>query len=172
MERTQTSLRDGTAACLRALRPEDRALFLNGLERTSLATLRDRFHTDNFRFSPSRLAYLTEVDQKNHLAIGATVRENGVETGIGVARCIRTGASDAAEVAVTVVDAYQHKGVGSLLMAELARVAKKQGINQFTAYVPAERRGLMNRLHSRGFEMIECHDGIALLGLRLPNQAA
>ncbi len=152
--------------------PEDRALFLNGLERTSTATLRDRFHTENFRFSPSRLTYLTEVDQKNHLAIGATIREAGAEIGIGVARCIRSGEGDTAEVAVTVVDDYQHKGVGSLLVAELARLARTQGINRFTAYVPAERRGLINRLHGRGFQMIECHDGVALLGLRLSNPSA
>jgi acetyltransferase len=152
--------------------PEDRALFLSGLERTSTATLRDRFHTDNFRFSPSRLAYLTEVDQKNHLVIGATIAQDGVELGVGIARCIRSGEGDTAEVAVTVVDDYQHKGVGSLLVAELARFAKTQGINRFTAYVPAERRRLLNRLHGRGFEMIEYHDGVALLGLQLPNQAA
>ena len=152
--------------------PEDRALFMGGLERASVATLRDRFHTENFRLSPSVVTYLTEVDQKNHLAIGATVREAGIEIGIGIARCIRAGDGDSAEVAVAVIDDYQHKGLGSLLVAELARFAKSQGINTFTAYVPAERRSLMNRLHSRGFEMIECHDGIALLGLRLPNLAA
>lgn len=172
MESTQTKLQDGTAVCLRAMRPEDRPLFLDALERTSTATLRARFHTDNFRFSPSRLTYLTEVDQRNHLAVGATVRKSGKEVGIGIARCIRSGTSDSAEVAVTVVDDYQHQGVGSLLMAELARHARTQGINRFTAYVPAERRSLMNRLHSRGFEMVECRDGIALLGLRLPSQAA
>lgn len=165
----QARLDDGTAVSLRPMLPEDRPLFLRGLERTSAETLNERFHSQNFQLTTAQLTYLTDVDQKDHLAMGASVLEAGIEVGIGVARCIRSGHTSAAELAVTVMDQYQRQGVARLLVAKLASFAQTRGIDRFTAYVPAERRGLMKRLHRLGFKMIECEDGIALLQWVLPN---
>jgi RimJ/RimL family protein N-acetyltransferase len=59
--------------------------------------------------------------------------------GVGVARYIRDPNDvDCAEVAITVVDEWQRRGLGSELMARLARRAQNEGIRRFSALIAAD----------------------------------
>ena len=56
---------------------------------------------------------------------------------------------DEAEIAVTVEDAWQHRGVGSRLTARLARLAQERGYERFNATMLADNRaalGLVRKL--------------------------
>jgi hypothetical protein len=70
-----------------------------------------------------------------------------------VARCARLpGESDVAEVAVTVVDEYQGRGLGRLLFTLLAASTRGAGIERFRAYVlpdNARVRAAADRLGAR-----------------------
>ena len=58
---------------------------------------------------------------------------------LGVARFIRNPDSpETAEVAIVVADAWQRRGLGTLLLRELAGRAADVGINQFTAEILTE----------------------------------
>jgi GNAT superfamily N-acetyltransferase len=154
-------LSDGTALRVRLAASGDGALFAQGFSELSVGSIRDRFHSANFRPTPAQLDYLTDVDQENHLAVCAGTMEGGLEHGVGVARCIRVGTGDTAELAVTVIDDYQRRGIASLLMMALAPLAAANNIRFFTALVMAERRDLLRHLYTVCARPTRIHGGVA-----------
>jgi len=111
---------------MRLIRPEDKPLLLEGFEGLSFASRRTRFMGARSALTPADLKLFTEVDQENHLAIGAQDLDTGHP--VGVARCIRAPGTTRAEAAVTIVDAYQHHGLGTVLLDRLAEAALERGI--------------------------------------------
>ena len=70
---------------------------------------------------------------------------------IGVARFVRTDpGSPAAEVAVAVVDDWQGRGLGTLLLDRLAARAREEGIERFTATVLADNRAVIELMERLG----------------------
>jgi GNAT superfamily N-acetyltransferase len=62
---------------------------------------------------------------------------------VGVARYIRDPErADRAEAAVAVVDEWQGKGLGRVLLSHLARQARRHGIRTFTATLLTENRAM------------------------------
>jgi GNAT superfamily N-acetyltransferase len=131
--RERLALADGTWAELRMVRPEDAALLRDGFERLSPRSRFQRFLSAKPRLSAEELRYLTSVDGEQHVAIGAvTWSPSGREKGMGVARFFRLAhAPEVAEVAITVVDDAQGKGLGRLLMDRLVEAARERGVERF-----------------------------------------
>ena len=73
-----------------------------------------------------------------------------------------------AEVAVTVLDAYQRRGVGRMLFGLLYLVARKQGLGALRAVVQPSRRTLVARLRRLGAVV---HPALDLLQVDLPVHA-
>jgi len=119
-------LRDGSVARLRPMTPEDRALLVEGLGRMSEQSRFARFGSGISRLSDAELRYLTEVDQVNHVAWGALIDD--VPAGVG--RYI-LGEDGVAEIAVTVVDEFQRRGLGRALFDALVASARASGIEEF-----------------------------------------
>jgi GNAT superfamily N-acetyltransferase len=138
----QLELRDGTPVLLRPVVPEDKERLVQGLERLSPASRYRRFMTAVARIPPRQLAYFTELDYVNHYAVGALALDEPGRPGIGVARYVRLAEEpEAAEVAVTIIDEYQGRGVGKLLLRALAAVAEEHGIRAFQAEIMADNHG-------------------------------
>ena len=101
----------------------DRQLLLRGFERLSPESRYRRFLAAMPELSEEMVRYLTEIDHHDHEAIAALDARTG--EGIGVARYVRDPQRrDAAEVAVTVIDDWQGKGVGTLLLEALGARAR------------------------------------------------
>jgi len=129
-------LKDGTAVLLRPVLPEDRQRLENGLLRMSAESRYQRFFSPIRGLSDKQLRYFTEVDQKNHVAWIALDPSASGLPGIGIARFVRYRDQPMmAEVAFTVIDAFQARGLGSLLLATLYLVAQTRGIETFRAVV-------------------------------------
>ena len=145
-----TRLADDTPLVVRPIRPDDKQLLERGLRDLSEQSAYRRFLSPKHTFSRSELRYLTEVDGENHVALVVEDPAQAVRRLIGVGRFVRLAEDpQAAEVAITVCDDWQRRGVGSLLSRELAAEAQSLGIHRFTATmasdnVPAHR--LMQRL--------------------------
>jgi ribosomal protein S18 acetylase RimI-like enzyme len=90
----------------------------------------------------SALVWLTAVD---HDSRDALVALDGDEI-VAVARYDGRPGAGTAEVAVTVEDAWQHRGIGRRLTARLARRAMDHGIESFTASVLADNRPALRLL--------------------------
>jgi acetyltransferase len=131
-------LPDGTRILIRPVEPGDKPLLAAGLARLSLETVRRRFLAAKPRLSGPELRYLTEVDQRDHVALVA-VREAEPDRIAGVARCVRVapGASTA-EFAIVIGDEVQGLGLGTALTRALAEAAAAVGIERFSATALAD----------------------------------
>jgi GNAT superfamily N-acetyltransferase len=142
-------LRDGSRIRLRQGHRSDKALLLRGFARLSPESRHRRFLGATPKMSGETVRYLTEIDHHDHEAIAALDEETG--DGIGIARYIRDPARpDVAEAAVTVIDDWQAKGVGTLLFEVLAGRARTEGIRTFTALMLASNQAMMDVLKALG----------------------
>jgi ribosomal protein S18 acetylase RimI-like enzyme len=82
------------------------------------------------RLSDAELTALARVDRDHHILVGYL---DGDPQPAGMARLARVGS--AAEVAFEVADAYQGRGIGSILARELAADARAAGIRELVATV-------------------------------------
>jgi GNAT superfamily N-acetyltransferase len=136
------TLRDGSQIRVRPVRPEDKPQILQAFDALGTGSRYRRFLGYKKELSTAELAMFTEVDHSDHEALGAIDPETG--DGIGVARYVRLGERrEAAEAAVTVVDAWQGRGVGSVLLARLAARAREEGIREFNATLLSDNRAVL-----------------------------
>jgi RimJ/RimL family protein N-acetyltransferase len=165
-ETVSTKLRDGTPVLVRPIRPDDRDQLAAGFRRLSPESRYRRFLTVAESLSDEELRYLTEIDYRNHFAWVA-VREDRPEEGLGVARWVRLREEPTvAEPAITVVDDYQGRGLGTLLLGLLAAAARAGGIERFRAYVLEENEPMRLLLEQLGATV--GHDSPGLLTLEVP----
>ena len=142
-------LRDGSRVRLRQGHSSDKELLRRGFERLSLESRYRRFLAATPELREGTVRYLTEIDHHDHEAIAALDEKTG--EGIGVARYVRDPErSDVAEVAVTVIDDWQGKGVGTLLLKVLSARAREEGITTFTALMLASNHEMMDLLEALG----------------------
>ena len=134
------SLSDGRRVHLRVMRPSDKDLLREGFERLSPDSRYARFMTPKARLTERELRYLTEVDGVNHFAMGAIRRHlMAKHEGVGSARFGRVaGEANTAEPAVTVLDEYQGKGLGTVLLQRLIEAAWERDIRWFRSELLAE----------------------------------
>ena len=113
-------LRDGGEVLIRAVRAEDKPLFVRGWERFGAESRYLRFMGVKGKLSTSELSFFTEIDHVDHEAIGALDPDSG--EGLGVERYVRDrDRPHAAEAAVSVIDAMQGRGLGGLLLRRLCQ---------------------------------------------------
>ena len=125
-------LRDGSAVRIRQVRGTDAPLLADGFARLGAASRRMRFLGVKKELSTADLRYFTDVDHHDHEALAALDQAGG--HGVGIARYIRAaGDPQAAEIAVTIVDDWQGRGLGAELLARLSGRARQEGIRRFTA---------------------------------------
>jgi len=130
-------LRDGSAVLIRQVHRDDAPLLADGFARLSPQSRRLRFLRRKDELTPAELRYFTDVDHHDHEAIGALDHRGG--RGVGIARYVRDADDPhAAEIAVTVVDDWQGRGLGTELLAQLSGRARAEGIRRFTALVSAD----------------------------------
>ena len=132
----------GISGILRPLTPEDRDVVREAYRRLSPRSRLHRFWTPVEEMSDYLLDRLTTADQKDHVAWCYFHRNDAPHPEIGAASFWRLeDEPDAAEFSVTVADACQHKGVGTLLLAILWILAVERGISKFRAVaLPANTR--------------------------------
>jgi GNAT superfamily N-acetyltransferase len=144
-------LDDGLEALVRPVRPSDKILLEIGLEALSRESRYRRFLSPIREFTESQLAYLTEVDGVNHVALLAAVRVEGAHVGGGVARYVRDpDEPDTAEFALTVTDDMQNKGLGTRLTELLIEVARANGYRTLVGLVQRDNRPMLAVLEKLG----------------------
>jgi RimJ/RimL family protein N-acetyltransferase len=140
-------LRDGSKVVIRQVRSADAPLLADGFARLGPESRRLRFLRRKDELSAAELRYFTDIDHHDHEALGALDHAGG--RGVGVARYVRdTGDPQAAEIAVTVVDDWQGRGLGTELLAQLSGRARAEGIHRFTALVSADNAAMAGLLRS------------------------
>jgi RimJ/RimL family protein N-acetyltransferase len=150
-------LPDGAPVLIRPIRADDKRMLTDGLRRLSDESVHRRFLTPKRSFSRTELRYLTEVDGRDHVALVAEHPSGPVRRLIAVARFVRLAEDPhAAEVAITVADDWQGRGLGSMLSEQLAAEARRLGIRRFTATMAADNVPA-HRLMARLTDHLEQH---------------
>jgi RimJ/RimL family protein N-acetyltransferase len=148
-----TVLRDGSEVLIRPVETADAPLLADGFARLSARSRQMRFLTAKRELSPAELRYFTEIDHHDHEALGAVDRAN--ERGVGVARYVRSAEdAQAAELAVTIVDEWQGRGLGAELVTQLSERAREEGIRRFTALVAADNAAMAGLARSVGADLV------------------
>lgn len=143
---------DGHVVHIRPMRPGDRereAAFVRGLSARSRYF---RFHSTLRELTPQMLERFTQVNYPDDLALVACVQGPDGEEQIGVARYVREGRSDVAEIAIVVADAWQGKGVATRLLVALRDLARAAGIRRLVANVLRENSRMLALVRELGFD--------------------
>lgn len=132
---------------MRPIEPADKAALRTAFDRLSEQSRYQRFMTAITELSDTQVAYLTEVDHHEHEALVAFDSEGDL---VGVARFVRLDGGTTAEAAVTVVDDWQGRGLGTAICQLLAERAREEGIEKFTALLLAGNDQMHDVLASLG----------------------
>ena len=145
----QVTLRSGDVVRIRQIRPEDGPALVLAYENLGEQSRYRRFFTVMPELPEATLKAAVEVDHVDHEALVALPLLSAEIVGEG--RFIRLpDQPGTAEVGVTVIDAWQGRGLGSALLARLSERAFEAGIEYFTAEVLAENRTMLALLPSLG----------------------
>ena len=168
---TAHRLADGALVRIRPIRRDDRDRLRNGFARLSAESKYRRFLAAPATLSESTLDYLTGTDGWNHLALGAEQAAPGADTsyGLGIARFVRLEDPATAEAAVAVIDDWQHRGLGRLLLRELIRAAHERDVTTFVCHVLPSNEPVKTMLHEVDAQATpHLKDGLLVYELRLP----
>jgi acyl-CoA synthetase (NDP forming)/GNAT superfamily N-acetyltransferase len=144
-------LRDGHVAELRPVQNNDvdREIIRHLFKKASPESLYFRFFHAVREVSDDVIYGMTAPDWHNNLSLVCMAGEEAL--GIGS----YTRLNDArAEVALLVDDRLHGKGIGTLLLEQLAQAAWRYGFKQFEAYVLSDNRKMMQVFQSSGYEVI------------------
>lgn len=144
-------LRDGRPVEIRSLRPDDEADMLAAIDRTGAESLQRRFFVTKRGFSETEKAFFMNIDFVNQVALVAEVDEDGRPAIVGGGRYVIVKPGQA-EVAFTVVDAYQGQGIGANLTRHLIGLARAAGLLQLAADVLPENMAMRKVLGRFGFQ--------------------
>ncbi len=141
----RVGLGDGTELGISRLTPADAPLLADAFARLSEESRRLRFLGPKPNLSPSELRYLTAVDGHHHEALVAV--DPVTQRGVAIGRFVRDPVdSSRAEVAITVADDCQHRGLGKLMLGRLADRARDEGIRRFMALVAEDNENMQKLL--------------------------
>lgn len=144
-------LRDGSKLWLHQLHSGDREKLKAFFARCSPEAIRYRFMSSIKAVSDSLLDYLADPDGSRHVALIAAQGEGDDERIVAEGRyVIFKEQPDAADIALLVVDEMQRRGIATLLIRELAKLACSNGVTHFSADVLADNRAMLSLLRKTG----------------------
>jgi GNAT superfamily N-acetyltransferase len=142
---------DGAAILIRAIRPDDQERLHEHFRGLSEKSVYFRFMGIRRDLSAQDLKHLTALDFKSHVGLVATLAEDGRERFIGVGRYICGADPHRAEVAFAILDEFQGRGIGTLLLEHLSLIADANGVTEFEADVLGENRAMLEVFAHSGF---------------------
>lgn len=133
---------DGQVVTIRPIRISDTKMKADFVRALSPQSRHFRFLGGLKELSPQQLKKFCDVDGRHTMAFVATVKDQGREIEIGVGRYAANSKEDTREMAVTVADDWQQKGLGLQLTNQLIEFARGHGIKQLYSVALADNIGM------------------------------
>ena len=146
-------LRDGQAAHLRPIHPEDRDLLVEFYEQVSAESKYLRFFAPMPHLSERDIKRFTEVDHHERVAFVLTVAQKIIAVGRFDTIPHKAGEPKVAEVAFLVQDAHQGRGIAQLLLEHLAQAGRERGVDMFEAEVLPENQRMIQIFREAGYHV-------------------
>jgi len=156
-------LRSGDLVRIRQVRPEDVPALTRAYARLSEESRYLRFFTAMPELSEPMLRAAVEIDEDHEALVALSVISGEI---VGVCRYSRRpDRPDTADLAVTVADAWQGRGLGSAMLARLSALALEAGIVYFHVEILAENRAVLDMLPKLG--QVETEASGSVVGARI-----
>jgi len=152
------TLRDHTRVVIRPIRVEDAAAERTFIESLSPQSRRYRFLGEVHHPSDEMIEHLTRLDYVHDLAFAAVVPDGARDKFVGISRYSTSSDGTACECAVSVLDDWQHRGLGAILMKHLIEVARSRGIKRMWSIDSAENLAMSDLAHYLGFQRTQDRD--------------
>jgi RimJ/RimL family protein N-acetyltransferase len=127
----------------RPARPVDERLIQEHFYNMDKADIFSRFLHEKLFFSRKDVAVMVQVDYVREMPMVAVIGEFGFEKVIAVGAYFLNPAKNLAEVAFSVLNEWQRKGICSVLLPLLAEIAKENGISGLVAYTQPRNQGMI-----------------------------
>lgn len=135
-------LSNGIPVKIRPIHPTDEPHVRHLVHSASHQTLYLRFMREVKQVPRKQLQDFVYIDHRNEMAIVATVPETYGDEIIAIGRYYLDRSTNLAEVAFIIHDNWQHLGLGTFLVNYLMQIARRNGIDGFTAEVLVENKAM------------------------------
>jgi acyl-CoA hydrolase/GNAT superfamily N-acetyltransferase len=159
----------GVEIRFRPIKPSDERLLREFFYSHSAETVYQRYHAPLKSLTPQQIQQLCTLDYDRQMALVGFTREGETEKMAAVGRYALDPSSGLAEVAFTIHDHLQCRGIGTWLFQRLTTIARARGIKGFLAYVLASNVRMMNLFHRSGYPIVTTlEDGIYSVTINFP----
>ncbi len=141
---TYRTTKDGLEVLFRPVKISDEPLLKDFFYSLSDNSMYTRFISFRKDMPHERLQEFVIIDYTREMAILAVVQDGEKEEIAGLGQYTINESDHAADVAFTVRDVFQNKGIGTELLAYLTQLAKRQGLLGFTAEVLVENEPMLH----------------------------
>jgi GNAT superfamily N-acetyltransferase len=141
---------DGQSVTIRPMQSSDMDIEAEFVRNLSNETRHYRFLGAIKELSATELGRLCDIDGQHRMAFVATVQRSGHEVQIGVSRYAEGANKNVREMAVTVADEWQHKGLGQLLASRLIQYAKIHGVTRLYSVDLADNSAMRHLANDLG----------------------
>jgi len=148
--RTTMALDDGTQINFRPIHPTDEQRMRDLFYALSQQSIYYRWMSHLKRMPRKEIQNYVYIDHRDQVAIVGTLPESHGEEIIAVGGYFLNPKTNRAEVAFTVLDDWQNRGIGTYLLRQLIQVAKRYGIAGFTAEVLRQNKVMQTVFHNAG----------------------
>jgi GNAT superfamily N-acetyltransferase len=167
-EESVEALRDGPQIRVRPARLSDEEALQDLLYRLSDESTYQRFLAFERSHPHEEMLRLVDVDYEKNMALVVTPIDS--EEIIALCRYDVDPATRLADMAFVVLDAWQRRGIGTLLMKRMSQIARGRGIAGFSADVLATNALMLRVFRESGLEVTtELERGVQHLTLRFPS---
>ena len=151
--------RQGCRASYRPLVQADRETVADLFAGLSERSRFRRFHALQTHLSDTQLRALFDLDYRDRFAWAVAVTCDGTASPVAVGRYARYGGRADADLALTVRDEWQGRGIGRSLLDTLIITAHHHGLVAFDTIVTADNEPMLHVLRQRGARLSPVNAG-------------
>lgn len=124
-------------------------------------TIYYRFMKEMTKIPQKQIQDFVYVDHRNEVAMVGTLPEAHGEEIIAIGRYYLDPKTNRAEVAFTIRDKWQNRGIGKFMLKYLISIARRNGISGFTAEVLQANKAMQKVFHTSECRVkSQLHEGV------------
>ena len=157
---TKAVTRDGSQITIRPIKPEDAPLLVEAFKELSKRSIFFRFLGGVKELPPRWIKRFTRIDYARDVALVAIQETESRERILGK--------TTKGEFAIVVEDAWQGRGIGTILAEHSISIARKLGIRSIWGIVSPENKKMLDMAHHLGFSVkLDAEAGLYELQMEL-----